>query len=109
MKITEVKSYILQYQLEEEIGYSQQYFDRRTAHIVEVHTDEGIVGYGEAFGGGNIAFANKVIVEQVIGPIIIGFDPLDNEVIWHKVYNLLRDHGQKGMPIQSLSGVDIAL
>ena len=36
-------------------------------------------------------------------------DPMDRDVIWHKVYNLLRDHGQKGMPIQSLSGVDIAL
>ena len=35
--------------------------------------------------------------------------PVDREVIWHKVYNLLRDHGQKGMPLQALSGVDIAL
>ena len=34
---------------------------------------------------------------------------MDRDVIWHKVYNLLRDHGQKGMPMQSLSGVDIAL
>ena len=34
---------------------------------------------------------------------------LDRDVIWHKVYNLLRDHGQKGMPLQALSGVDIAL
>ena len=36
-------------------------------------------------------------------------DPLDRDVIWHKVYNLTRDHGQKGMPLQALSGVDIAL
>ena len=36
-------------------------------------------------------------------------DPVGRDVIWHKVYNLLRDHGQKGMPMQSLSGVDIAL
>ncbi len=41
--------------------------------------------------------------------LIVGRDPLDREVIWHNVYNLLRDHGQKGMPIQALSGVDIAL
>jgi D-galactarolactone cycloisomerase len=85
------------------------YFDRRTAHIVEVVTDEGIHGYGEAFGGGQVALANKAIVELVIRPLIIGEDPLDREKIWHKVYNALRDHGQKGMPIQSLSGVDIAL
>jgi D-galactarolactone cycloisomerase len=109
MKIQAVKSYVLQYRLEEELGYSQQYYDRRTVHLIEVVTAEGLRGYGEAFGGGNVALTNKTIVEQVIGPMIRGMDPLDREVIWHKVYNLLRDHGQKGMPLQSLSGVDIAL
>ena len=109
MKIKDVKSYVLQYRLEEELGYSQQYYDRRTAHLIEVVTDEGVRGYGEAFGGGNVALASKTIVEQVIGPLIRGMDPLDREVIWHRVYNLLRDHGQKGMALQALSGVDIAL
>jgi len=109
MKITDIKSHVLQYPLEEELGYSQMYFDRRTAHIIEVLTDEGIRGFGEAYGGGQVAFANKTIIERVIRPMILGEDPLDREKIWHKVYNLLRDHGQKGMPIQALSGVDIAL
>lgn len=109
MKISEVKSHVLQYRLKEELGYSQQYYDRRTTHIVEVKTDQGIVGIGEAFGGGSVALANKTIVEKVIAPMIVGMDPMDHEVIWHRVYNLLRDHGQKGMPLQSLSGVDIAL
>lgn len=109
MKITEIRSHVLQYDLDEELGYSQQYYTNRTAHLVEVRTDEGITGWGECFGGGNIAFANKTIVEQVIQPMILGMDPLDREVIWHKAYNLMRDHGQKGMPIQSLSGIDIAL
>lgn len=109
MKITKVTSHILQYDLPEELGYSQQYYARRTAHLVEVETDEGVTGWGECFGPGNVAIANKGIVEQVIQPIILGDDPMDRDVIWHKVYNLLRDHGQKGMPMQSLSGVDIAL
>ncbi|WP_119969539.1 mandelate racemase/muconate lactonizing enzyme family protein [Shewanella japonica] len=109
MKIIEIKSHVLQYDLEEELGYSQQYYAQRTTHLVEVITDAGITGWGECFGGGGIAFANKTIVEKVIQPMILGMDPLDREVIWHKVYNLMRDHGQKGMPIQSLSGVDIAL
>ena len=109
MKITAVNSYVLQYDLDEELGYSQQYYAKRTAHIVEVVTDEGIKGYGEAFGGGGVAFGNKAIIEKTIGPMILGMDPLDNEVIWHKVYNLLRDHGQKGMPLQALSGIDMAL
>lgn len=109
MKITRVTSHVLGYDLPELLGYSQQYYAKRTAHLVEVETDEGVIGWGECFGPGAIAVANKGIVEGVIQPLILGMDPLDRDVIWHKVYNLMRDHGQKGMPMQSLSGVDIAL
>ncbi|MGJ8720363.1 MAG: mandelate racemase/muconate lactonizing enzyme family protein [Salinibacterium amurskyense] len=109
MRITKVTSHVLQYDLDDELGYSQQYYAKRSAHIVEIQTDEGVTGWGECFGPGNVALANKVIVERVIQPMIVGEDPLDREVLWHRVYNLLRDHGQKGMPIQALSGVDIAL
>ncbi len=109
MKIVSVKSHVLRYDLPETLGYSQQYYTQRTAHLVEVRTDAGVVGWGECFGPGNVALANKAIVERVIAPMITGMDALDRDVIWHKAYNLLRDHGQKGMPLQALSGVDIAL
>lgn len=109
MKITKVISHVLQYDMPEELGYSQQYYAKRSAHLVEVQTDEGITGWGECFGPGTVALANKGIVEKVIQPMILGLDPMDRDVIWHKVYNLMRDHGQKGMPLQALSGVDIAL
>lgn len=109
MKITKITSHVLQYDLPERLGYSQQYYDKRSVHLVEVTTDEGVTGWGECFGPGNVALANKTIVEQVIQPMVVGMDPMDRDVIWHKVYNLLRDHGQKGMPMQALSGVDIAL
>ena len=109
MKITKITSHVLGYDLPEILGYSQQYYQKRTSHIVEIETDEGISGWGECFGPGNIAFANKGIVEKVIQPMVLGMQALDRDVIWHKVYNLMRDHGQKGMPLQALSGVDIAL
>ena len=109
MKITTIKSHLLSHDLPNETGYSQQYYQSRTAHLVEVHTDEGLTGWGECFGPGNVAIANKTIVEQVIAPLVVGEDAFARERIWHKVYNILRDHGQKGMPIQALSGVDIAL
>lgn len=109
MKITAVKSHILSHPLEKEAGYSQQYYKARTAHLVEISTDEGVTGWGECFGPGNVAPANKTIVERVVAPMLLGEDAFARERLWHKVYNLLRDHGQKGMPVQALSGADIAL
>ncbi|GIT28703.1 MAG: hypothetical protein Ct9H300mP1_07490 [Planctomycetaceae bacterium] len=74
-----------------------------------MHTDEGLTGIGEIFGAGDFAFANQAILRHVIAPRLVGRNPLDINVIWHDVYNAVRDHGQKGMPICCLSGVDIAL
>ncbi|WP_170603998.1 mandelate racemase/muconate lactonizing enzyme family protein [Ruegeria arenilitoris] len=109
MKITRITSHVLSCDMPELLGYSQQYYAKRSAHLVEVETNEGVTGWGECFGPGNVALANKSIVEKVIQPLIAGDNPMNRDAIWHKVYNLLRDHGQKGMPLQALSGVDIAL
>jgi D-galactarolactone cycloisomerase len=109
MEITKITSHILQYDMPQTLGYSQQFYDKRTAHLIEVETDEGLTGWGECFGPGNIALANRTIVQDVIQSMILGHSPLDRDVLWHKTYNLMRDHGQKGMPMQALSGVDIAL
>ncbi len=109
MEITKITSHILQYEMPQTLGYSQQFYDKRTAHLIEVETDEGLTGWGECFGPGNIALANRTIVQDAIQSMILGHSPLDRDVLWHKTYNLMRDHGQKGMPMQALSGVDIAL
>ncbi|MEE3373162.1 MAG: mandelate racemase/muconate lactonizing enzyme family protein [Planctomycetota bacterium] len=109
MRITDVESIVLQYDMDEPLGYSQGYYHQRTAHLVRIHTDEGLCGIGEIFGAGNFAFANQGIVRHVLSPLLMGRNPLDINAIWHDLYNHLRDHGQKGMPIASISGLDIAL
>ncbi|MGQ9367532.1 mandelate racemase/muconate lactonizing enzyme family protein [Azospirillum sp. ST 5-10] len=109
VRITAIRSHILSYPMDVELGYSQQYYRARTAHLVEVETDGGLTGWGECFGPGNVALGNRAIVEKTIAPMLLGEDALAREALWHKVYNALRDHGQKGMPLQALSGIDIAL
>jgi D-galactarolactone cycloisomerase len=106
--VTDIESIILQHDMDEELGFAQGYYNKRTAHLIRVHTSEGITGIGEIFGAGNFAFANQSIVNHVIKPLVVGKNPLDVNVIWHDVYNAVRDHGQKGMPICCLSGIDIA-
>ena len=83
MKITKVTSHVLHYDMPELLGYSQQYYDKRSAHLVEVETDEGLTGWGECFGPGNVALANKAIVERVIQPMVLGMDALSRDVVWH--------------------------
>ena len=46
-------------------------YAHRTAHLVEAETDEGVTGWGECFGPGGMAIANKGIVKKVIQPMII--------------------------------------
>jgi D-galactarolactone cycloisomerase len=108
LKITEIKPYILQYKLDggQRFAYSQAWYDTRTIMIVEIVTDEGFSGWGEAFGP---AFVHKSIIDTVYTPYLLGKDPFDSEVIWEHLYNKLRDHGQKGAVIEALSAVDIAL
>jgi D-galactarolactone cycloisomerase len=42
-------------------------------------------------------------------PLLIGQDPFDREMLWERMYAKMRDYGQKGLPIEAISGIDIAL
>ena len=108
MKITNVTVYALEQQLEkkDQFAYSQSWYHKRTALICKIETDEGITGWGEAFGP---ALIHKTIIEKYYKEYLIGKNPFDSQVIWEYLYNKFRDNGQKGVTIQSLSAVDIAL
>jgi D-galactarolactone cycloisomerase len=73
--------------------------------IVEIVTDDGLTGWGECYGPARI---NAAVVRE-LGTFLIGQDPLRSEFLWHELYARYRDHGQKGVVIQGLSGIDIAL
>lgn len=108
MKITKVNTYIVSQKLDggESFAYSQYWYNTRTIMLLKMETDDGITGWGEAFGP---AAVNKAIIDHVYAPLIINRDPFDSEVIWEELYNKLRDHGQKGSPVEAISAIDIAL
>jgi D-galactarolactone cycloisomerase len=105
MKITDVRAHVLEAQLSEPFSYSRLWYNKRMSMIVEVVTDEGLVGWGECYGPARI---NAAVVRE-LGAFLIGEDPLRSEYLWHELYARYRDHGQKGVVIQGLSGIDIAL
>ncbi len=107
MKITGIKAYPLVQPLRDmTFGFSQGWISSRQTTIVIVSTDEGIQGVGESFGP---ARAIAATAENYCAPMIIGKDPFDSSPIWDTVYGYLRMNSQKGILIEALSAIDIAL
>jgi D-galactarolactone cycloisomerase len=94
MKITEVKTYNLRYPLVEPFANSRGWSKARSAGVVEIQTDAGIVGWGEGL---------SVPSQSAIDAYLIGKEPFDFELIWNAM------HQRGGGDIAAISGVDIAL
>jgi D-galactarolactone cycloisomerase len=110
MKITQVRAHVLRSALEQPFAFSQGWVSSRGATLVEVQTDEGVTGWGEALCQGlqppEIAAA---AIQHSLTNLLVGEDPLQPEVLWHRMYHYTRDYGQKGAVVGAISGVDIAL
>src|SRR5438132_1444516 len=79
---------------------------RRGALIVEVETDSGVVGIGEAGVGGGVT---ATVIEKDLAPLLVGEDPLLIEYLWQKMFARTRQYGRRGVVMQAISGIDIAL
>jgi len=76
------------------------------AVLVKVETDEGIYGLGSV-GVGN--GSSSYIVEQHLKSIVLGQSPFDVEVLWEKMFRGTLNYGRKGVVLEAISGIDIAL
>ena len=76
--------------------------------LVRVETDEGLVGWGEAFGHGAIP-ATRTALETLVGPWMIGRDAADIAFTMRAAQQAMHLYGRGGPVTYALSGVDIAL
>lgn len=78
--------------------------------VCRIYTDEGIYGDGEAAMAYDVGALGAFGMLQELAKMIIGMDPLDNEVIWDKLYRSTF-WGQNGGPVtfSAISAIDIAL
>ncbi len=99
--------------------------DEAHAVIVRIETDDGLVGHGEVHPGygytRGACHSLKAIVEQELGPEIIGEDPTRPEYVWEKMYNGPRlgialtygqsapRMGRRGVTVCAMGGIDMAL
>jgi L-alanine-DL-glutamate epimerase-like enolase superfamily enzyme len=78
------------------------------ALLVRVETDQGIVGWGEAFGY-NVIPATQAVLERIIAPLVVGTSALSPEATMRALEEKLHIFGRGGPVIYALSGLDIAL
>jgi D-galactarolactone cycloisomerase len=76
--------------------------------LIRIETDEGIEGWGEAFGFMHCATTRRA-VETLIAPLCIGKDARDIKGLMDDVTRKLHNYGRSGAVAYGLSGIDIAL
>ncbi|MFP6567185.1 MAG: mandelate racemase/muconate lactonizing enzyme family protein [Dehalococcoidia bacterium] len=125
MKITDVEPIVVSWPpFENSFWTSLNRIGQVSELVVLVHTDEGIIGIGEAHGGSMHYIDNTGVahisgagstVTDILKPLLIGENPLDNERLWSKMFGLTYQKGwsQIGATRQqilaAMAAVDIAL
>ena len=74
--------------------------------IVELFTDAGLVGIGNAALAPRLA---KQTIDLYLKPLIVGRDPFDVEFLWQLMYRKTMAFGRKGVGMTAISAVDIAI
>ena len=77
--------------------------------VVRVTTESGVIGWGETYG--IVApQAAMAIINDLLGPFVVGRDPRDVGVIHEDLYDLMRVRGYTGgFYLDALAAIDIAL
>ena len=105
MKISEVIPYVLTEELEKEFFFSQWEYSNRKICVVKIICDNGLIGWGEAYGP-------APVVKECIDYIkqnIIGMNPLESDVIWSTLFRRVHDYGRSGVFLSAISAIDVAI
>lgn len=74
--------------------------------VVEVETDRGIVGLGNAALSPHVT---KAVIDHHLKPILIGQDAFDIAWLWERMYRQTLPFGRKGAGMAAISAIDLAL
>ena len=106
MKIVDIRTTPLSYRCDPPYSSAGGMQARRGGLLVEIETDERIIGIGEAGVGGGVT---RDVIAKVLEPMLIGEDPLLIEALWQKMFTRTRQFGRRGIVMNAISGIDIAL
>jgi len=121
-KIAEIKTFPISVRLDKTLWTAHEELKDSSLILVEVRTDDGIVGYGQIHGS-----PQKGICEWVarLGEVARGMEATANVAVWEKLFSLTSPRpggmgGRDGLPpplprsarpqvMAALAGIDIAL
>lgn len=109
MKITDVSVIKLSFPVEPAMADGIHYMPARNLVIVQVHTDAGITGMGEAACYGGPMETTESVILNELRPRLIGEDPFRVEYLWRKMAVPSHQHGRGGILFHAISGIDVAL
>ncbi|WP_299255676.1 mandelate racemase/muconate lactonizing enzyme family protein [uncultured Aquimarina sp.] len=105
MIIEKIETFILNDKLSKSFFFSQWEYSERCICVVKITTKDGHFGWGEGYGPAHIL--NEGI--KFLAPLVIGKNPLENEVVWNTMYRKTLDYARRGILVASMSAIDIAL
>lgn len=109
MRITDVSTIKLRYPVPTPMADAIHYMPERAVLLVQVATDDGLVGLGEcAAYGGSLDSMERIVLDD-LKPSLIGEVPFQVERLWSRMARRSHQRGTAGMLMQAISGVDIAL
>lgn len=110
MKITDVEPIVLRL---DRVDTSRA-DGTQDAFLVRVHTDEGVVGIGEADTSPYVArtiveMPSSHAVARGLRELLVGEDALDAERLWALMFHGTYHYGRAGAALHAMSAIDIAL
>jgi len=106
VKIRQITPYTLRAPLTRPFRFSQWRYDHRATTLVRLEADDGLTGWGEAYGPPSTV---ATAVRDFFAPLLLGCDAIEHEALWHLMFARCLDHGQKGAMVAAISAIDIAL
>ncbi len=76
--------------------------------MVRVETEDGLIGWGEAFGHAAIP-ATRAALDSIVAPLVIGRDADDIEALSRSILHAVHLLGRNGPFVYAYSGIEIAL
>jgi L-alanine-DL-glutamate epimerase-like enolase superfamily enzyme len=105
MKITDVRAIQLSRKLDRPQRNSRESRRKRTFTFVQVQTDAGLTGLGDAYGDQALM---PTIIERRLGPMAVGLDPGDVGALWRRLFASRAFWEIGGSVICGISAIEVA-